>query len=220
MSEWTDNSGESAEQAVRFTLHNPTSHAVAIDSAAIMMGDDVLFPLSNYAQSRIDVRRFPLHLAAGKAESFDFRPSELANLVARHGARGKVILHGEYQLVDERPVKGRPIVFDTHRAHSPPFKGSFTAQGPLARVWAWISGRYPRVQTLSRAGLAADVLYLTYPEMLPISQKADTRDQPDSAYRGQLIIDFSMWKTGDACQANGRQQGTSNASRRPDCLSL
>jgi hypothetical protein len=34
--------------------------------------------------------------------------------------------------------------------------------------------------------------------MLLIRQKADTRDQPDSAYRGQPIIDFSMWKTGDA----------------------
>jgi hypothetical protein len=198
MSEWTDNAGESAEHAVRFTLHNPISHAVVIDSAAIMMGDDVLFPLSSYAQNRIDVRRFPLHLAAGRSESFDFRPPDLANLVAKHGGRGKVILHGEYQLVDVCPVKGCPIVFDTRRARSPPFKRSLTVQGPLEPVWAWISGRYPRVQMVKRRGLAGSVVYLTYQQMLAIRQQADTRDLPNSTYRGQPIIDFSMWKTGDA----------------------
>jgi hypothetical protein len=42
------------------------------------------------------------------------------------------------------------------------------------------------------------VLYLPHQELLAIRQKADTREQPDSMYRGQRIIDFSMWKTGDA----------------------
>jgi hypothetical protein len=198
MSEWTDNSGECAEHAVRFTVHNPSRDGVTIDSAAIMMGDDVLFRLSSYLQNRIDIRRFPLHLAAGRSESFDFRPPELANLVTRHGGRGKVVLYGECQLSDERRVKGRPVIFDIRLANSPPFKGSLTAQGPLARVWAWITGRYPRAQMVKWVGLADDVLNLTHQEMLAIRQQADTRDLPNSTYRGQPIIDFSMWKTGDA----------------------
>jgi hypothetical protein len=197
ISERVDTSGASAAYSVRFTLHNPTSRAITIDSAAIMMGDDVLFPLSRYAEHRIDARRFPLHLAAGRSESFDFRPPELANLVARHGGRGTVILHGVCQYDDERPVKGRPMLFDIRLANSPPFKGSLSGQGPLPRGWTWLSDRYPVVQRVRRGGLADGVLYLTLQEMLAIRQKADTRDQPGSTYRGQPIIDFSMWKTGD-----------------------
>lgn len=48
-----------------------------------------------------------------------------------------------------------------------------------------------------RIGLADDVLYLTSQEMLAIRQQADTRDQPGSTYKGQPIVDFSLWKSGD-----------------------
>jgi hypothetical protein len=89
------------------------------------------------------------------------------------------------------------VIIDIRLANSPPLKESLTAQGPLTQVRAWVAGWYPRVQTLRRAGLADDVLCFTYPEMLLIRQNADTRDQPNSAYWGQPIIDLSMWKTGD-----------------------
>jgi hypothetical protein len=202
ISEWVDTSGASAAYSVRLTLHNPTSRAIIIDSAAIMMGDEMLFPLSKYAENKNDIRRFPLHLAAGRSEPFDFHPPELANLVARHGGRGKVILHGVCQYDDERQVKGQPVLFDIRLANSPPFKASLSGQDPIATAWAWISDRYPRVQTVRRVGLADDVVYLTFQEMLAIREKADTRDQPGSTYRGQPIIDFSMWKTGDVCSGS------------------
>jgi len=48
--------------------------------------------------------------------------------------------------------------------------------------------------------MANDVLYLTHQELLAIRQLADTREQPGSTYRGQRIIDFSMWKTGDVAR--------------------
>jgi len=200
ISEWVDHAGASAEHYVRFMLQNPSSHGVTIDSATIMMGDDVLFPLSSYPQNRIDVRRFPLHLAAGMSESFDFRPPELANLVARHGGRGKVILCGVCQDVDEHHHTGRPVLFDIKRANSPPYKGSLADQGPIARAWTWLADRYPLLHEVRRVGMADNVLHLTHQEMLAIRQKADTREQPDSTYRGQRIIDFSMWKTGDVAR--------------------
>jgi hypothetical protein len=155
-----------------------------------MMGDEMLFPLIKYAQTRFDARRFPLDLAAGSSESFDLRPNEVANLVARHGGRGTVILHGMCQLADERRIMGRPVLFDIRSANSPPFKGSLTAQGPIARGWAWLADRYPRVQMMRRIGLADGVRYLSTQEMVAIQQKADTRDQPGSTYRGQPIVDF------------------------------
>ena len=197
ISEWVDRSSVPAEYSVRFSLHNSSSQGVTIDSAAIMMGDEALLPLSSYSTGRVDVRRLPLHLAPGGSESFDFRPNEVANLVARHGGRGKVILHGVCQLQGGRHIKGRPMLFDMRAANSPPFEGSLAAQDPMARAWAWVSDRYPRVQTVRRIGLANDVEYLTHQEMLALREKADTRDQPSSTYRGQPIRDFSMWKTGD-----------------------
>jgi hypothetical protein len=197
ISEWVDTSGASAAYSVRFTLHNPTSRAVIIDSAAIMMGDEVLFPLARYAEHRIDTRWFPLPLAAGRSESFDLRPPELANLVARHGGRGKVILHGVCQYDDERQVKGQPVLFDIRLANSPPFKGSLSGQDPIAMARTWLADPSTLLHKARRAGLADDVVYLTFQEMLAIREKADTRDLPSSTYRGQPIIDFSMWKAGD-----------------------
>jgi hypothetical protein len=197
IAEWVDDSGASAEYFVRFSLHNSSSHGVTIDSAAIMMGDEAILPFSSSSLSTFDVGRLPLHLAAGRSEPFDFRPHEVANLVARHGGRGKVLLHGVCQLQDGYHLKGRPMIFDLRRANSPPFRGSLTAQGPLARVWAWIADQYPRAQMARRIGLAKRVLYLSDQEMLAIRQKADTRDRPGSRYRGQPILDFSMWRTGD-----------------------
>jgi hypothetical protein len=197
ITEWVDTSGASAEYFVRFSLHNPTSQRVTVDYAAIMMGNEVLFPLSSYSQTRFDARRFPLDLPPNSSEFFDFPPNELANLVARHGGRGKVILHGVCRSLDTRYVKGRPILFDIRSANSPPFKGSLTAQGPIAQEWAWLSDRYPSLQMVRRIGLADDVLRLAPQDMVAIRQKADTRDQPGSAYNGQPIVDFSMWKTGD-----------------------
>jgi hypothetical protein len=123
ISEWVDSSRASAEHYVRFMLHNPSSQTVTIDSATIMMGDEALFPVSNYSHTQHDTRRFPLELAAGGSEPFDFRPPELANLVARHGGRGKVILHGLCELSDEGRIKGRPVIFDIRLANSPPYKG-------------------------------------------------------------------------------------------------
>jgi hypothetical protein len=197
ISEWVDYAGASAEHYVRFMLHNPSSQTVTIDSPAIMMGDELLFPLSNYSQTQHDTRRFPLELAAAGSEPFDFRPHELANLVARHGGRGQVILHGVCQDIDERHHTGRPVLFDIKRAYSPPFKGSLAAQGLRARAWTWIADQYPLLHNVGRVGKAHDVLYLTYQDLLAIRQQADNREQPDSTYRGQRIIDFSMWKTGD-----------------------
>jgi hypothetical protein len=106
IAEWADDAGASTEHSVRFSLQNPSSHGVTIDSAAIMMGDEALILLSKYAENKPDLRRFSLHLAAGRSEPLDFRPNEVANLVARYGGCGKVILHGLCQLSDERRVKG------------------------------------------------------------------------------------------------------------------
>jgi hypothetical protein len=196
-SEWVDDAGASAEHYVRFILHNPSSQTVTIDSAAIMMGDEALFPLSNYSETQHDTRRFPLELAAGGSEPFDFRPRELANLVARHGGRGQVILHGVCQDVFERHFTGRPVLFDIKLANSPPYKGSLAGLDPRARAWTSLADRYPLLHNMGRVGKAHDVLYLTHQDLLAIQQKADTREQPGSTYRGQRIIDFSMWKTGN-----------------------
>jgi hypothetical protein len=197
IAEWLDDSDVSTEYSARFRLHNGSRHGVTIGSAAVMMGDEALVPFSSSSQSTFDFGRFPLHLAAGSSEPIDLRPTELANLVARHGGRGKVLLHGACQLQDGRYLNGSPMIFDLRLANSPPFSGSLTAQGPLARLWAWISDRYPRVQMLRRIGLADDVLRLSYQEMLVIRQKADTRDLPGSMYGGQPILDFSLWRTGN-----------------------
>jgi hypothetical protein len=197
IAEWVDDAGASADYFVRFSLHNSGSHGVTIDSATIMMGDEALLPLSSNPASMFDVVRLPLHLAAGSSESFDLRPTEVANLVVKHGGRGKVILHGVCQLQDGRHVNGRPMLFDVRFANSPPFKGSLAAQSPRARVWAWLSNQYPRAQIARRIGLAERVLYVSYQEMLVLRQKADTRDLAGSMYRGQPILDFSMWRTGD-----------------------
>jgi hypothetical protein len=205
IAEWVDDSGASAEYTVRFSLQNSSSQGVTIDAAAIMMGDEALFPLANYAENKQDFRRFPLYLAAGRSEPFDFRPNEVANLVARYGGRGKVLLHGVCQLQDGSHIKGRAMIFDLRHANSPPFKGSLAAQGPLARVWAWMCDRYPRAQVVRRIGLAKSVLYLSFQEMFVIRQKADTRDHPGSRFRGQPILDFSMWRTGDMSR-RGRWQ--------------
>jgi len=197
INEWVDSAGASAAHYVRFTLHNPSSRALTIASAAIMMGDEALLPLTHSATNPHDPRWYPLHLAAGGSETFDVRPHELANLVARHGGRGKVILHGECQDVDGCHYTGRPVLFDIKRANSPPFKGSLADQGPIAKAWTWLADRYSLLHQVRRVGMANDVLYLTHQELLAIRQLADTREQPGSTYRGQRIIDFSMWKTGD-----------------------
>jgi hypothetical protein len=203
ITEWVDYAGASAEYYVRFMLHNPSSRALTITSAAIMMGDEALFPLPHFAANQHDTRRFPLELAAGGSEPFDFRPRDLANLVARHGGRGQVILHGVCHDIDERHYTGRPVLFDIKFANSPPYKGSLADLGPRAWAWTSLADRYPLLHTVGRVGKAHDVLYLTHQELLAIRQKADTREQPDSTYRGQRIIDFSMWKTGDVDRGGG-----------------
>jgi hypothetical protein len=44
--------------------------------------------------------------------------------------------------------------------------------------------------------MADEEVYMTHQEMLDLRDKADTRDQPGSLYRGQRIVGWSMWKTG------------------------
>jgi hypothetical protein len=43
-----------------------------------------------------------------------------------------------------------------------------------------------------------ETVYMTHQEMLDLQQKADTRDQPGSLYKGQRIIGWSLWKTVDS----------------------
>jgi hypothetical protein len=45
--------------------------------------------------------------------------------------------------------------------------------------------------------MADETVYMSHQEMIELRDKADTRDQPSSLYRGQHIIGWSMWKTGD-----------------------
>jgi hypothetical protein len=45
--------------------------------------------------------------------------------------------------------------------------------------------------------MADETVYLTRKEMLQVRDLADKRMLPTSLYRGQRIIGYSEWKTGD-----------------------